>query len=119
MFVLVPSCHAVAVLQGLQGSLSFISCLEQQLQGIHGVDAVLAALVGHCQQVFAAGSKPSTDLTGSGSSSKAEAIDVSCLSSIQEQHSAARALPLLLRLYFTNNSRIEVGTVAGACIVSH
>jgi hypothetical protein len=82
------------------------------------MDAVLAALVMFCQQNQAAASKLTAHLASSstnssssssaGSGGKPEAIDVSCLSSIQEQHTAARALPLLLRLYFNNNSRAEV-----------
>ncbi len=85
---------------------TFIKRLEQHLQAVPGIDAVLATLVLHCQQNLAADSKL---ITGSiNNSRKQEAIDVACLSSIQEHHSSARALPLLLRLYFTNNSRAAV-----------
>jgi hypothetical protein len=102
---------------------SFLGRLEQQLQAVPGMDAVLAALVMFCQQNQAAASKLTAHLassstsssTSAGSGGKPEAIDVSCLSSIQEQHTAARALPLLLRLYFNNNSRAEVGRMCASC----
>lgn len=91
-------------------STSFISHLEQRLQTLPDIDGVLAALVQYCQQNMAAGTKLSTDFSSSNADSKgkAEVIDVACLSSLQEQHSAARALPLLMRLYFINCSRLEV-----------
>ena len=99
---------------------TFLSRLEQQLQAVPGIDAVLAPLVMFCQQNQAAASKLTVQLAGgstgtgssTGSGGKPEAIDVSCLSSIQEQHTAARALPLLLRLYFNSNSRAEVSTLS-------
>jgi hypothetical protein len=103
----------------LQLAGSFFTRLEQQLQSVPGIDAVLAPLVMFCQQNQAAASKLTTQLAGgstgtgssTGSGGKPEAIDVSCLSSIQDQHTAARALPLLLRLYFNSNSRAEVSTI--------
>jgi hypothetical protein len=100
----------------LQLAGSFLGRLEQQLQVVPGIDAVLAPLVMFCQQNQAAAGKLTAQLAGAnagtgssaGSGGKPEAINVSCLSSIQEQHTAARALPLLLRLYFNSNSRAEV-----------
>ncbi|WIA15231.1 hypothetical protein OEZ85_001907 [Tetradesmus obliquus] len=94
---------------------TFLSRLEQQLQAVPGIDVALAPLVMFCQQNQAAASKLTAQLAGgstgtgssTGSGGKPEAIDVSCLSSIQEQHTAARALPLLLRLYFNSNGRAE------------
>jgi hypothetical protein len=106
---------------------SFLSRLEQQLQAVPGMDAVLAALMMFCQQNQAAASKLIAQLasgstnssSSAGSGGKPEAIDVSCLSSIQEQHTAARALPLLLRLYFNNSSRAEVSCRPAGCALLH
>jgi hypothetical protein len=80
------------------------------------LDVVLAALVAHAQQNAAAGSK-----LGPGAlvpqNSKAEVLEVSCMSAVQEHHSSARALPLLIRLYFNTGSRAEVRRTA-TCTVA-
>lgn len=98
-------------------SACWITHLEQQLQAVPGIDVVLAALVQHCQQNMAAGGKLTADLSSMAVDGKvkAEIIDVTCLSSPQEQHSSARALPLLLRLYFTNCSRLGVSLATASC----
>lgn len=88
--------------------LPFITQLEAQLNGTCGLDAVLAALIGHAQQNAAAGGKLKPGMLAP-ASSKQEVLEVSCLSAVQEHHSAARALPLLIRLYFNTTSRAEVG----------
>jgi hypothetical protein len=85
-----------------------IYALEAQLRGCPGLDAVLAALISHAQLNAAAGSKAALAGVAAGAGKQQEATDVSCLSAVQEQHSAARALPLLLRLYFNTGSRDEV-----------
>lgn len=94
----------------------FINQLESQLRGTPGLDVVLAALVAHAQQNAAAGSK-----LGPGAlvpqNSKAEVLEVSCMSAVQEHHSSARALPLLIRLYFNTGSRAEVRRTA-TCTVA-
>ncbi|KAF8060600.1 Pacrg [Scenedesmus sp. PABB004] len=87
------------------GEASFLSRLEAELGGLPGLDAVLAALAQHCQAVVAAAGK--AGLAEAAGSATAEAIEVNTLACVQEQHSAARALPLLLRLYFTSSSRAE------------
>lgn len=101
----------------MNGGVCCFGHLEQQLQPLPGIDTVLAALVQYCQQNMAAGGNLSTDLSNVTADGKgrAEVIDVACLSSIQEQHSAARALPLLLRLYFTSCSRLEVSWALTPC----
>jgi hypothetical protein len=71
------------------------------------MDAVLAALIAHAQQNAAAGSKLRPGMLAP-ASSKQEVLEVACLSAVQEHHSAARALPLLIRLYFNTTSRAEV-----------
>ena len=89
-------------------ALPFISQMEAKLRGISGLDAVLASLIAHAQQNAASGSK-----LGPGAlvpaASKQDVQEVPCLSAVQEQHSSARALPLLIRLYFNTGSRAEVG----------
>lgn len=97
----------------LEGSTSFIHHLEQQLQTLPGIDAVLASFIQHCQMVAAAGSKLDADLSSiqSDNKGKGEVIEVAALASIHEQHSALRALPLLLRLYYSNCSRAEVRSI--------
>lgn len=83
-----------------------------------GLDAVLAALMSHAQQNAAGGSKQLAAgalAAPAASSSKHEAVEVSCLSAVQEQHSSARALPLLIRLYFNSGSRAEVCVLMHTC----
>jgi len=88
-------------------SLPFINQLEARLRGISGLDAVLAALIAHAQQNAAGGSKLSPGAL-TPNSNKQEVLEVTSLSAVQEQHSSARALPLLIRLYFNTGSRAEV-----------
>jgi hypothetical protein len=94
----------------------FIQQLEARLHGCPGLDGVLAALIVHAQQNAAAGSKLAPALSSSSAAaSKQEAVEVACMSAVQEQHSAARALPLLLRLYFNTGARAEVRHAQHAC----
>lgn len=93
----------------------FINQLESKLRGTPGVDAVLAALIAHAQQNAATGSKLAPGALAP-ASSKQEVLEVSSLSAVQEHHSSARALPLLIRLYFNTGSRAEVrGLELGDC----
>lgn len=87
----------------------FINQLESELRGTPGLDVVLAALISHAQQNAASGSKLGPGALAP-ASSKQEVLEVSCLSAVQEHHSSARALPLLIRLYFNTGSRAEVST---------
>jgi hypothetical protein len=84
----------------------FIYQLEQLLWKIPGAAAIFAALIAHCQQSVDAGNSITANSNNAGS--KQGTTDVPWLSSAQEVHSAARSLPLLLRLYFTSDSRAEV-----------
>lgn len=88
-------------------ALPFINQLESALRGTSGLDTVLAALIAHAQQNAAVGSKLAHGALAP-ASSKQEVLEVSCLSAVQEHHSSARALPLLIRLYFNTGSRAEV-----------
>lgn len=88
-------------------ALPFINQLESALRGTSGLDTVLAALIAHAQQNAAVGSKLAPGALAP-ASSKQEVLEVSCLSAVQEHHSSARALPLLIRLYFNTGSRAEV-----------
>eukprot|EP00775_Hariotina_reticulata_P008815 gene8815-8994_t len=91
--------------RGCSNNSSFIFQLEQLLWKIPGAAAVFAALIANCQHSIDAGN----GINGSSNSAAAKhgTVDVSCLLSSQELHSAARSLPLLLRLYFTSDSRAE------------
>jgi hypothetical protein len=96
----------------------FITQLESKLCGTSGLDAVLAALIAHAQQNAATGSKLAPGALAP-ASSKQEVLEVSSLSAVQEHHSSARALPLLIRLYFNTGSRAEVrGIASGDCVSS-
>lgn len=88
-------------------AMPFINRLENKLRGTSGLDTVLAALIAHAQQNAATGSKLAPGALAP-ASSKQEVLEVTTLSAVQEHHSSARALPLLIRLYFNTGSRTEV-----------
>lgn len=91
--------------------MTFMQQLEANLQGLPGLDAVLAALISHAQQHAAAPSTLGPTAAGTALSAKQlqdGGAEIACLAAAQEQHSAARALPLLLRLYFNTGTRAEV-----------
>ena len=109
------------------GGGSFLALLERRITLVPCADSVLAALVQHCQLVVAAGtslhvtSAAPPGATGGTAAKQQGALDTACLSAALEQHSAARALPLLLRMYCTSAAHAEVwlGAESAVLIVSY